>query len=111
MKAVIRNCALHNGLTLLKLIASAISPGCDAAMRAVLLRGKDDIQAVATPHGSWFFHAIKMHTNFFRSVLKLFLRLPKSFAVEAVWLDNRRRRWAAPLVPMLLQGECGYENL
>jgi len=54
---------------------------------------------------------IKRLEFFYAGVLKLFSTLPKSFAVEAVWLENGRCRWAAHLVPMLLQGECGYENL
>ncbi|MGT2465178.1 hypothetical protein ACVOMV_07115 [Mesorhizobium atlanticum] len=44
------------------------------------------------------FRAIKRLEFFCARVLKLFLTLPKSSAVEAVWLDDGWRRWAAHLV-------------
>jgi len=44
--------------------------------------------------------------------LNPFWTAPNSFSTEAVWLGKiGGAAWGGVLVPMLLQGECGYENL
>ena len=48
----------------------------------------------------------------FEMLLNPFGTIPNSIFAEAIGARQKwRRRMGGALVPMLLQGECGYENL
>lgn len=48
----------------------------------------------------------------FEMLLNSFGTIPNSISAKAIRLGkNGGAAWGGALVPMLLQGECGYENL
>jgi hypothetical protein len=52
------------------------------------------------------------HKKNFDMLLNSFGTIPNSISAKAIRLGkNGGAAWGGALVPMLLQGECGYENL